>query len=148
MYAVEHYATHGVLSGDVPGITEPALIFGLPRPDAPSDDDGILTMREVISLVAPAEMVVLSACNTGLGEESPGEGLTGLARAYMYAGTRTVVASLWSVDDQHTAELMTEFYVQLREGKDKALALALAKRRLRERGGVRAILLGTVRPHR
>jgi CHAT domain-containing protein len=133
-YRYEHYATHGVLKGDVPGLKEPALIFSLPNPDDPQTDEGFLTMSEIFGLRMNADMVVLSACKTALGEEVPGEGLIGLTRAFMYAGTPSVVASLWSVADESTAQLMTSYYKYLKQGMDKAEALTLAKRKLREEG--------------
>ena len=90
-------------------------------------------MSEIFGLRTNADMVVLSACKTALGEEVPGEGLIGLTRAFMYAGTPTVVASLWSVNDPATARLMKTFYYYLKQGKDKATALALAKREVMHR---------------
>jgi len=133
-YRYEHYATHGVLRGDVPGLKEPALVFSLPNPEDPAIDEGFLTMSEIFGLRTNADMVVLSACKTALGEEIPSEGLIGLTRAFMYAGTPSVVASLWSVDDPATAKLMTSYYKYLKQGKDKAEALTLAKRELRRQG--------------
>jgi CHAT domain-containing protein len=73
-----------------------------------------------------ADLVVLSACDTGLGKELGAEGLIGLTRAFQYAGARSTIASLWSVEDVHTAELMVSFYNNLRAGaaKDEALQAA------------------------
>jgi len=133
-YKYEHYATHGVLKGDIPGLREPALVLSLPNLNDPVLDEGFLTMSEIFGLKTNAEMVVLSACTTALGEEVPGEGLVGLTRAFMYAGTPSVVASLWSVDDPATAKLMTSYYRYLKQGRDKAQALSLAKRELRRKG--------------
>ena len=133
-YRYEHYATHGVLRGDIPGLKEPALVFSLPNPEDPATDEGFLTMSEIFGLRTNADMVVLSACKTALGEAVPGEGLVGLTRAFMYAGTPSVVASLWSVADESTAKLMTSYYRYLKQGKDKAEALSLAKRKLRKQG--------------
>jgi len=133
-YRYEHFATHGVLRGDIPGLKEPALVFSLPNPEDPAVDEGFLTMSEIFALKTNADMVVLSACKTALGEDVPGEGLIGLTRAFMYAGTPSVVASLWSVADESTARLMTFYYGYLKQGRDKAEALTLAKRRLRSQG--------------
>jgi CHAT domain-containing protein len=127
-YRYEHYATHGALAGDVPNLKEPALVLSLPGET--SSEDGYLTMTEVFGLRLNADMVALSACNTRMGEAVPGEGLVGLTRAFFYAGTPSVVASLWSVADESTAKLMVSFYRHLRAGKSKAEALALAKREL------------------
>lgn len=129
-YLYEHYATHGALAGDVPNLREPALVLSLPQ-TAQSVEDGYLTMSEIFGLRLGAELVTLSACNTRMGEAVPGEGLIGLTRAFYYAGTPSVVASLWSVADESTAELMVSFYRYLRDGKSKAEALTLAKRELR-----------------
>jgi CHAT domain-containing protein len=74
-----------------------------------------------------ADLVTLSACETGLGKDMGGEGLVGLTRAFQYAGARNVLASLWPVGDQSTAELMTRFYAHLREGTGKAQALRAAQ---------------------
>lgn len=134
LYRYEHYATHGVLRGDIPGLKEPALVFSLPNHEDPQSDEGFLTMSEIFGLRINSDMVVLSACKTALGEDVLGEGLIGLTRAFMYAGTPSVVASLWSVADESTAKLMTEYYRYLKQGKDKADALTLAKRNLRRSG--------------
>ena len=72
--------------------------------------DGFLRLHDLYNLNLPAELVVLSACQTGLGKDIKGEGLVGLTRGFMYAGTARVIASLWKVDDAATAELMKEFY--------------------------------------
>jgi CHAT domain-containing protein len=79
-----------------------------------------------------ADLVVLSACESGLGKELGGEGLIGLTRAFQYAGARSVMASLWNVNDQATAELMIRFYRHLRAGKTKDEALRAAQRELIE----------------
>ena len=84
--------------------------------------------NEVFNLKLPAELVVLSACQTGLGKEVKGEGLVGLTRGFMYAGSPRVVVSLWSVNDEATAELMTRFYRgMLKEGLRPAKALQAAQ---------------------
>src|SRR4029077_7941258 len=72
--------------------------------------DGFLRLHEIYNLKLSADLVVLSACQTGLGKEIKGEGLVGLTRGFMYAGAPRVVASLWKVDDKATAELMRRFY--------------------------------------
>jgi len=130
-YRYEHYATHGALAGDVHNLKEPALVFSLPAENDASSEDGYLTMTEVFGLRLNADLVTLSACNTRMGEAIPGEGLIGLTRAFFYAGTPSVVASLWSVADESTQRLMVSFYRYLKEGRSKSESLALAKRELR-----------------
>ena len=124
--SIVHLATHGLLeygnpqeSGirDVPGAI--ALTPG-------EGEDGLLTSSEIFDeLELTADLVVLSACDTGLGDIT-GDGVIGLSRSLMAKGTPSVVVSLWSVPDAPTAELMTEFYRQLGQGRDKAQALRYA----------------------
>jgi CHAT domain-containing protein len=90
--------------------------------------NGFLRLDEVYNLKLPAELVVLSACQTGLGKDIRGEGLVGLTRGFMYAGAARVVASLWQVDDSATAQLMKRFYAKmLVEGLRPAAALREAQ---------------------
>ena len=115
-----HLATHGlfkeVKSRDLPG----AIAL------APSgNDDGFLTSSEILDLKLNAELVVLSACNTGRGKLT-GDGVIGLSRALITAGVPTILTSLWSVPDAPTAELMAEFYRQLQQNPNKAQALRQA----------------------
>jgi CHAT domain-containing protein len=84
-------------------------------------------MSEIFNLDLNADLVVLSACQTGLGRLVKGEGMIGLTRAFMYAGASSVVVSLWKVQDYSTAALMKSFYRHLRAGKGKAEALRQAK---------------------
>ena len=77
-----------------------------------------------------ADLVTLSACQTGLGKLTKGEGLVGMTRAFMFAGTPSVLVSLWSVADEATAVFMVDFYSRIRAGKDKATALMETKRRM------------------
>jgi CHAT domain-containing protein/lipopolysaccharide biosynthesis regulator YciM len=124
-----HFATHGIL-----GVAEgqpPALVLSLVgengERDAMGVNDGFLRLGEVTNLKLNADLVVLSACRTGQGKLLRGEGVSGLARAFLYAGSRGVVCSLWSVDDQQTANLMTDMYRRLKEGSTAAHALHEAK---------------------
>jgi CHAT domain-containing protein/Tfp pilus assembly protein PilF len=106
-YRIIHFATHGVLDSEHPELSGLLLSqfdkYGRPQ-------DGYLRLDDIYNLDLPADLVVLSACNTGLGKYVKGEGLVGLVRGFMYAGTARVVASLWKVDDEATAELMKHFY--------------------------------------
>jgi CHAT domain-containing protein len=90
--------------------------------------DGFLRLHDIYNLHLPTDLVVLSACQTGLGKEIRGEGLVGLTRGFMYAGAPRVVASLWKVSDVATAELMKRFYAgMLRDNLRPAAALRAAK---------------------
>jgi hypothetical protein len=120
-YRIVHFATHGLLNSQHPELSGLALSLvderGRPQ-------DGFLRMHEIFNLRLPAELIVLSACQTGLGEEVKGEGLVGLTRGFMYAGAARIVASLWRVDDTATSELMKLFYRRmLRDGMRPAAAL-------------------------
>jgi len=90
--------------------------------------NGFLRLHDIYELNLPADLVVLSACQTGLGKEIRGEGLVGLTRGFMYAGAARVIASLWKVDDQSTAELMKVFYGHmLRDDMTPSSALRAAQ---------------------
>ena len=106
-YRIVHFATHGLLNSEHPELS--GLVLSLVDENG-RPQDGFLRMHEIYNLRLPAEVVVLSACQTGLGKEIKGEGLVGLTRGFMYAGAQRVVASLWQVDDLATAELMKRFY--------------------------------------
>jgi CHAT domain-containing protein len=121
-FRVIHLAVHGIMDSQSPDRS--GLVLGV---DPASHDDGFLQVREIMSLQFDAELVTLSACNTGVGEVQGEEGVSGLTEAFLLRGARTVVASLWSADDTYTLAVMTRFYNQLAEGKDKALALRAAK---------------------
>jgi len=124
-YRVLHFATHGLLNGERPELS--GLVFSLvDREGRPQD--GFLRLHEVYNLRLNANLVVLSACETGLGREIKGEGLIGLTRGFMYASAPRVVASLWNVDDLATAELMKLFYQgMLKDGLPAAAALRAAQ---------------------
>jgi len=124
-----HLAAHGYTDEHLPSSSFIALTIPEDtNPDAtPERDNGLLQVWEIFERVRlDADLVVLSACDSGLGEEQGGEGLIGLTRAFQYAGARTVMASLWSVEDRATSELMIRFYKHLRAGltKDEALRQA------------------------
>ena len=106
-YRIVHFATHGMLNNVHPELS--GLVLSLVDKDG-RQQDGFLRLQDIYNLKLPAELVVLSACQTGLGKEIKGEGLVGLTRGFMYAGAPRVVASLWKVDDRATSELMKRFY--------------------------------------
>jgi CHAT domain-containing protein/Tfp pilus assembly protein PilF len=121
-----HFATHGLLDEQSP--LSSALALTPPGDAAEGRDNGLLQAWEIFERVRlDADLVVLSACQTGLGKEMGGEGLVGLTRAFQYAGARSVLASLWSVADTSTADLMTKFYSFLRHGRSKDDALRRAQ---------------------
>ena len=117
---IVHLATHGILD-DVEGLGVPGVIALAPS----KDDSGLLTASEIFNLRLNAELVVLSACNTGRGRIT-GDGIIGLSRSFIAAGVPSVVVSLWSVSDESTAELMAEFYRQMQLTPDIAQALRKA----------------------
>ncbi|MBD2001427.1 CHAT domain-containing protein [Leptolyngbya sp. FACHB-541] len=122
---VVHLATHGLLEY---GTSEDSAIQDVPGAVALASgggEDGLLTSREILDLDLNAELIVLSACDTGLGEVT-GDGVNGLSRSLIAAGALSVIVSLWSVPDAPTAEFMAEFYRQWQRGQDKAQALRQA----------------------
>jgi CHAT domain-containing protein len=128
---VVHFATHGLLAGEAEAIAaakgEPALIL-TPPDEASEEDDGLLTASEVALLKLDADWVILSACNTAAGDATFGaEALSGLARAFFYAGARALLVSHWYVDSDATVALITETFNALHA--DPALGRAEALRR-------------------
>jgi CHAT domain-containing protein len=130
-YRIIHFATHGLLNSDHPELS--GLILSLYAPSG-AKVDGFLRMHEIYNLRLSADLVVLSACQTGVGKEIKGEGLVALTRGFMYAGARRVVASLWKVDDASTAALMQDFYrCLLKDGRSPADALRQAQLKIMRR---------------
>ena len=124
-YRIVHFATHGLLNSEHPELS--GIVLSLVD-ERGQQQDGFLRLHEIFNLRLPAELVVLSACQTGLGKEVKGEGLVGLTRGFMYAGAARVVASLWQVNDAATAELMKRFYRRmLKDGMRPAAALRAAQ---------------------
>jgi CHAT domain-containing protein/tetratricopeptide (TPR) repeat protein len=120
-YRIVHFATHGILDNQHPELS--GVVLSLFDRNG-NRQDGFLRLHDIYNLNLPAELVVLSACNTGLGKDVRGEGLIGLTRGFMYAGSASVVASLWTVDDKATSDLMSHFYRgMLNEGLPPAAAL-------------------------
>ncbi|HEV2764422.1 MAG TPA: CHAT domain-containing protein, partial [Pyrinomonadaceae bacterium] len=129
-YRVVHFATHGLLNNEQPELSGIVLSLFDRQGQAQS---GFLRLYDIYNLDLPVDLVVLSACNTGLGKEIKGEGLVGLTRGFMYAGAASVVASLWKVDDEATAELMRHFYRGLFErGLSPSSALREAQLAMRQ----------------
>jgi len=124
-YRVVHFATHGLINDQHPELS--GIVLSLFDSEGRSQD-GFLRLHDIYNLRLPADLVVLSACSTGLGKDIRGEGLIGLTRGFMYAGASGVIASLWKVDDVATAELMKRFYTaMLKDNLRPAAALRRAK---------------------
>jgi CHAT domain-containing protein len=105
-YRVLHFATHGTVAGEIEGTSEPGLILTPPAQQTELDD-GYLSASEVAALKLDADWVILSACNTAAGGAAGAEALSGLARAFIYAGARALLVSHWSVDSAATVKLIT-----------------------------------------
>ncbi|HAJ63197.1 MAG TPA: hypothetical protein DCP31_31485, partial [Cyanobacteria bacterium UBA8543] len=124
-YRIVHFATHGILNSKNPELS--GVVLSLVDEKGKSQN-GFLRLKDIFNLNLPAELIVLSACQTGLGQDVKGEGLVGLTRGFMYAGAPRVLVSLWSVDDQGTSELMSRFYKKmLQEKLQPAAALRAAQ---------------------
>jgi CHAT domain-containing protein len=113
-FRIVHFATHGILNAEHPELSGIVLSLVDEHGEA---QNGFLQLRDIYDLNLPADLVVLSACRTALGKQVRGEGLIGLTRGFMYAGASRIVASLWKVDDEATAELMKRFYIHLLKEK-------------------------------
>jgi CHAT domain-containing protein/predicted negative regulator of RcsB-dependent stress response len=124
-YRFVHFATHGYLDSDRPDLS--AVVLSLVDANG-NPQDGFLRTHDIYNLNLPAELVVLSACQTGLGKQIRGEGLVGLTRGFMYAGARRVLVSLWNVNDKATALLMQHFYRHmLKDNQSPAASLRAAQ---------------------
>ncbi|HEY2932826.1 MAG TPA: CHAT domain-containing protein [Acidobacteriota bacterium] len=123
-YRIIHFATHGLLDSSHPELS--GVVLSLVDENG-NPQDGFLRLNHIYNLKLPAELVVLSACQTALGKEIRGEGLISLTRGFMYAGAPRLVASLWKVDDRATSDLMAQFYQSM-----------LGPRRLRPSAALRA----------
>lgn len=121
-YRYVHFATHGIVDEINPEFS--GVVMNLIQKDP--NEDGFLQASEIFNLKMNADLVTLSACETGLGKVIKGEGMVGLTRSFLYAGTKSVVVSLWTVADESTAKLMINFYRYLSKGvpKDEALRRA------------------------
>jgi CHAT domain-containing protein len=125
-----HFATHGFLPVE-PGVGEPALVLSY---DGKAEERMMLTLSEIVQLKLHAEMVVLSACNTGSGQVTRAEGVASLGTSFLAAGAGSVTVSLWQVADDSTAILMQEYYRNLLAGMPKNAALAAARTALVTKG--------------
>jgi len=117
------FATHGLTSGDLKGFAEPSLVL-TPPAKGTEQDDGMLTASEISQLKLNADWVILSACNTAAADGTPGtEGLSGLAKAFFYAGARSLLVSHWSVSSDAAVALTTRMFEETAKGASKAEAL-------------------------
>jgi CHAT domain-containing protein len=124
-YRIVHFATHGFINNERPQFS--GLVLSLVDAKG-KPKDGFLRLGDIFNLKLAADLVVLSACQTGMGKDIKGEGIVGLTRGFMYAGSKRVVASLWSIDDAATAQLMGNFYQNmLKDKQTPAIALRNAQ---------------------
>ncbi len=121
-YRFVHFATHGFVNE-----TFPKLSGLLLSPRSAEDEDGILRLSEIYNLHFNADLVTLSACETGLGKIAKGEGMIGLTRGFLFAGAQNLLVSLWRVDDPATAHLMIDFYDKMLAGLNKPESLRQVK---------------------
>ena len=124
------FATHGVYRPNIPGIMEPVLAMTM----VPPGTDGMLRMTEVMSLKLKADLVALAACETGVGQNISGEGVASMGRAFQYAGARSVLMTLWSVEEKASTTLVSVFFRNLIAGKTKRQALKIARSEIRSEG--------------
>ncbi len=124
-FRIVAFATHGLVPGDLDGLTQPALALTAPHV-ADVDGDGLLTMEEVLPLRLDADWVVLSACNTAAGAVSGAEAVSGLGRAFFYAGSRSLLVTNWAVHSDSARELVTDIF--RRHAADPKLSRAEALR--------------------
>jgi tetratricopeptide (TPR) repeat protein len=128
-YQIVHFATHGFFNSEHPELS--GIVLAMVKPDG-SKINGFMPLQDIYKLDLSAQLVVVSACDTALGQDVKGEGLVSLTRGFMYAGSKSVVTSLWKVDDRATAKLMEHFYqAMLQDGMTPAAALRSAKQKIR-----------------
>jgi CHAT domain-containing protein len=125
-YRVVQFATHGLVAGDLTGLAEPALVL-TPPDTASAEDDGLLTASEIVGLTLDADWVVLSACNTASGDKVGADALSGLARAFFFAGARAMLVSHWSVYSKAAVELTTRTFSNLARHPDAGRAEAFRR---------------------
>jgi CHAT domain-containing protein len=126
------FATHGLVPGELDGLTQPALALSSPEVTGETQGDGLLTMEKILTLKLNADWVVLSACNTASGDGAGSEAVSGLGRAFFYAGARALLVSNWPVDSQASRMLMTGLFLEQRtqQGMHKASYLRTAMEKM------------------
>jgi CHAT domain-containing protein len=127
------FATHGLVPGNFNGLTQPALALSAPNVTGDTNNDGLLTMGEILALKLNADWVDLSACNTGSGEGAGAEAASGLGRAFFYAGTRALLVSNWPVETTSAKAIMTDLF--RRQAENASLTRS---------GGLRLSMLGLI----
>lgn len=132
-FDIIHLAMHGLPNQLQPDFSK--LLFRAGAPNAASDANGDLTAAEILALRVPAKMVVLSACHSGAGRRTSGEGVLSLSYSFIAAGAPAVVSTLWQADDKNTAAFMLDFYTAIKAGKPKDEALRTAQLRMIARAG-------------
>jgi CHAT domain-containing protein/Tfp pilus assembly protein PilF len=124
------FATHGVMSAKIPGLMEPFLALTM----IPPGTDGFLKMSDILSLRMNADVVALTACQTGLGKDVSGEGVMSMGRAFQYTGVKSVIMTLWEVEESSATKLTEKFFQHRKNGKSKLEALQAARVDLRAEG--------------
>jgi CHAT domain-containing protein len=123
------FSTHALMAGQLPGLSEPAIVL---TPDGTSEWDGLLTSSDIAALQIDADLVLLSACNTAARDGGPfADGFSGLARAFLHAGARSLLVSNWRIASDATVELTTGFLTALRESPNVRRAEALQRSMLK-----------------
>jgi len=133
------FATHGLVPGELDGLTQPALALSAPDVTGETQGDGLLTMEKILTLKLNADWVVLSACNTASGDGAGSEAVSGLGRAFFYAGARALLVSNWPVDSEASRLLMTDLFQrqQANPGQHKAAYLRDAMQQMLQNSGVK-----------
>ena len=124
------FATHGAMSSQIPGLMEPFLALTM----VPPGTDGFLKMSDILSMKMNVEIVALTACQTGLGKDVSGEGVMSMGRAFQYAGARSVLMTLWEVEEASATKLTEAFFKHRKDGKSKLEALHAAREEIRKAG--------------
>jgi CHAT domain-containing protein len=119
------FATHGLVPGELDGLMQPALALSAPDVTGETKGDGLLTMDQILTLNLNADWVVLSACNTASGEGAGSEAVSGLGRAFFFAGARALLVSNWPVDSEASRLLMTDLFQRQQTQPDQQKAVYL-----------------------